>query len=208
VLTAGLLVPGVVLASHQFNDVPNTNAFHGDIDQVYDARITNGCGDGNYCPTAAVTREQMAAFLARTGGRVGYDSSNSTNPLSTSGSVPTVLATVTIKAGNVPGGTVMVQLIGAFHIQAGSSTGLPSTGEFRFREQSSGGFVSGTGYSTLASIGIQSGALVGVVEQASGTTKTYELVGWRILGSNSLSTFGWMSAAYFPFSEDGDDNLN
>ncbi len=28
--------------------------------------VTGGCGGGNYCPAASVTREQMAVFLLRT----------------------------------------------------------------------------------------------------------------------------------------------
>ena len=32
---------------------------------VKDLNITTGCGAGNYCPSQVVTREQMAAFLAR-----------------------------------------------------------------------------------------------------------------------------------------------
>jgi hypothetical protein len=32
-----------------------------------DSKVTSGCGGGNYCPTANVTREQMAAFLNRLG---------------------------------------------------------------------------------------------------------------------------------------------
>jgi hypothetical protein len=31
-----------------------------------------GCGGGNYCPTAAVTREQMAVFLGGTFGLTLY----------------------------------------------------------------------------------------------------------------------------------------
>jgi len=27
--------------------------------------ITTGCGNGNYCPTQSVSRDQMAAFLGR-----------------------------------------------------------------------------------------------------------------------------------------------
>jgi hypothetical protein len=27
--------------------------------------LTNGCGDGNYCPDAGVTRAQMAVFMVR-----------------------------------------------------------------------------------------------------------------------------------------------
>jgi len=56
-----------VLASHQFADVPNSNPFHNDIDAIADAGVTTGCGGGNYCPSQAVTREQMAAFMNRLG---------------------------------------------------------------------------------------------------------------------------------------------
>jgi hypothetical protein len=63
-----LLVPGVALASHQFTDVPDSNTYHADIDAVADAGVTTGCGDGStYCPSAFVTREQMAAFMNRLG---------------------------------------------------------------------------------------------------------------------------------------------
>lgn len=60
-----LLVPGVVLASHQFTDVPTSHTFHNDIDWLADAGVTGGCGSGRFCPNAAVTRGQMAAFMHR-----------------------------------------------------------------------------------------------------------------------------------------------
>lgn len=69
ILVTGLLAlpMGVVLASHQFSDVPNSNAFHADVDALVDAGVTAGCASGKYCPKANVTREQMAAFLNRLG---------------------------------------------------------------------------------------------------------------------------------------------
>ena len=67
-VTAVLAFPmGIVLASHQFSDVPNSNPFHNDIDALVDSGVTAGCGGGKYCPKSAVTREQMAAFLNRLG---------------------------------------------------------------------------------------------------------------------------------------------
>jgi hypothetical protein len=64
-LAVALLVPGVVLASHQFTDVPNSHIFHNDIDWLADSGVTGGCGGGNFCPNASVTRGQMAAFMHR-----------------------------------------------------------------------------------------------------------------------------------------------
>ncbi len=59
--------PLVVIASHQFSDVPTTSGFHADIDAIAAAGVTAGCGPGKYCPKDFVTREQMAAFLNRLG---------------------------------------------------------------------------------------------------------------------------------------------
>lgn len=49
-----------------FNDVP-ANAFgFAWIQKLYELGITAGCGGGNYCPSATVTRAQMAIFIIRT----------------------------------------------------------------------------------------------------------------------------------------------
>lgn len=47
-----------------FADVPTTHPFHRVIEAMAAAGITSGCGSGNFCPEATVTRKQMAAFLA------------------------------------------------------------------------------------------------------------------------------------------------
>ena len=48
-----------------FNDVTAGSGFCGYIKRMAELNITTGCGGGNYCPASNVTREQMAAFLAR-----------------------------------------------------------------------------------------------------------------------------------------------
>ncbi len=49
-----------------FTDVP-TDAFAADwIEQLAAEGVTSGCGGGNYCPDANVTRAEMAVFLVRT----------------------------------------------------------------------------------------------------------------------------------------------
>jgi subtilisin family serine protease len=49
----------------RFLDVPPSSPFYRFIDRLAQLGITGGCGGGNYCPTAPVTREQMAAFIIR-----------------------------------------------------------------------------------------------------------------------------------------------
>ena len=49
-----------------FGDVACPGAFAADwIEQLSNEGITGGCGGGNYCPDAAVTRQQMAVFLLK-----------------------------------------------------------------------------------------------------------------------------------------------
>jgi hypothetical protein len=67
VIVALLAFPLGVIASHQFSDVPDSNPYHADITALADAGVTTGCGGGKYCPSAYVTREQMAAFMNRLG---------------------------------------------------------------------------------------------------------------------------------------------
>lgn len=52
-------------ATATFNDVPTGSFGFQHIEAFADSGITGGCGGGNYCPDNAVTRAQMAVFLAR-----------------------------------------------------------------------------------------------------------------------------------------------
>jgi hypothetical protein len=47
----------------QFGDVPPTNPFCGFIERLATDGITGGCGGGNFCPEAPVTRAEMAVFI-------------------------------------------------------------------------------------------------------------------------------------------------
>src|SRR4051794_5277277 len=62
------LVPLSLLAANPFTDL--TGGVHdANIDAIYSAGVTTGCvPNEQYCPTANVTREEMASFLARLGG--------------------------------------------------------------------------------------------------------------------------------------------
>jgi hypothetical protein len=51
-------------AGATFADVPHGHPFHRFVEALYASGITGGCGGGNYCPDAPVTRGQMAVFLA------------------------------------------------------------------------------------------------------------------------------------------------
>ena len=100
--------PALVLAAHDFSDVPDSNPFHASISKVADAGITLGCGGGKFCPKAYVTREQMAEFMTR---GLGYSAAG-TGAIPMSETATTYIATVEIPAGTSTGGTVYVAVSG------------------------------------------------------------------------------------------------
>jgi all-beta uncharacterized protein/S-layer family protein len=61
---AGTFSPPAPL-SQRFLDVPPSNLFYAFIEQMGVRQITVGCGGSNYCPAAAVSHEQMSAFIMR-----------------------------------------------------------------------------------------------------------------------------------------------
>ena len=52
-------------ATATFGDVPTNHLFFQFIEALAASGITGGCGGGNYCPDAPLTRGQMAVFLAK-----------------------------------------------------------------------------------------------------------------------------------------------
>ena len=58
--------PGVTppaCGTPMFNDVPAASPFCRWIEELARRGVVTGCGGGNYCPAAPVTRDQMAAFI-------------------------------------------------------------------------------------------------------------------------------------------------
>jgi hypothetical protein len=55
----------LVLQGTTFLDVPESNPLYEFISKLSARGITLGCGGGNFCPNANVTREQMAIFIER-----------------------------------------------------------------------------------------------------------------------------------------------
>ena len=66
------LNPPACAPPNLFNDVPETSPFCRWIEELANRGVVTGCGGGNYCPTADVTREQMSVFLAVTFGLTLY----------------------------------------------------------------------------------------------------------------------------------------
>ncbi len=61
IFTGTLVAP----ATATFDDVPSDSTLFPFVEALVASGITAGCGNGNYCPGAPLTRGQMAVFLAK-----------------------------------------------------------------------------------------------------------------------------------------------
>jgi putative Ig domain-containing protein/S-layer family protein len=59
-------LPPACAPPNTFADVPETSPFCRWIEELERRGVVSGCGGPNYCPSGAVTREQMAIFALRT----------------------------------------------------------------------------------------------------------------------------------------------
>ncbi len=124
VLCLILAVPATALASHIFTDVPDTMSGHAAIEAVADARITVGCTASTYCPTAPVTREQMAIFLQRALPRIAGAQDLVGSQVT---AVEAVQNSIVIRPGGVAGGTQFVKADVSFTVEVTDATGCPCT---------------------------------------------------------------------------------
>jgi hypothetical protein len=95
-----LAVPLTVVAAHTFDDVPDSNEFHGSITWLHDNGVTVGCNPPDntlFCPSDNVTREQMASFMrrfAQTQGSAGASVNDTGSNVATNGTAMVELLTI------------------------------------------------------------------------------------------------------------------
>jgi S-layer family protein len=210
-----LAVPAVAYASHLFSDVPTSSTYHTTVSRLVGAGITGGCGGGKYCPNAAVTRGQMAAFLNRAVGRAAYDVESTTDDhwAVLAGSIPGPAVTY-LTAGGGTGGTAHVLATGTVTVFTDESAVCPC--ELRIALFSSDGEI-GTIVSTIiADIGSpDDGMIKGSVAAthlftvASGVTTGFTILA-VLYPTNSPNPVGFtadaqfdLQATYVPFTFDG-----
>ena len=127
-VAAGVLAVPIAWASHDFTDVPNGHPFHTDITAVKGAGITAGktCvppgTPPTYCPGEPITREAMAAFMRRGGGRMAQDATADV-AANVTGSTILEVEEEDMTVGGVAG-TQLVLVQGAVTIDA-AATGCP-----------------------------------------------------------------------------------
>lgn len=186
-----LLAPVVALAGHNFTDVPNSNPFHGDIAVFKDAGITAGCGGGNFCPKDNVTREQMAAFFNRGLPRVSEASRGVTLNLT---DTPQEVMAITVRAGNITGGTAYVKVDVSVTARTPSNTGCPCAAQFTIPLEGTAQTLELAGNLTGANTSFENASFSFVRQIPTGTPVTIAVHGVRFQGTGEIRAGGQMSA--------------
>ncbi len=71
-LSTGMVKTWTLHVGESFPDVAVTDGFYTYVETLFHNEITGGCAGGNYCPSNAVTRAQMAVFLLKSVHGAGY----------------------------------------------------------------------------------------------------------------------------------------
>ncbi len=198
-LTLG--IPAGAFASDRFTDVPTDSIFHSAINAIAGAGITLGCGGTNYCPSANVNREQMAAFMHRGLGRVAMGTWGYL-PIGFSYGDASVL---TIKAGEATGGTALVKVDGSVTLYAADSLGCPCQADADIAQD--GGAISHSVAGQISAVassgyGVDTVYVTYVFQVPSGTTQTFRLRVFRSAGTGMYGV-GQLTAVYAPFGSQG-----
>ena len=205
--------PAGVVASHLFSDVPTAHTFHDNITNLYNARITTGCGVGTYCPEQAVNRGQMAGFLNRGLGRATTDSGILQN---IDGGGTYNVAAATIKTGGAPGGTGFLFVTGTVQFRVIGDGYCPCTVGLQLN-----GTPGRTTYVSVPDIDTPYGVFFpnskweslsnnSVMVVNSATEYTIELeteVVVTAVSTDDITLWGDISLVYVPFGWDGGSSL-
>ena len=201
-----LTAPAVVLADHQFNDVPNAHPFHADISAVALAGIANGFPDGGFHPDDPVTRQAMAAFLRRGLGRASGDTGSSiTVPAATLVTVAETTITPGIASGAVSGANGFLKVDGSVTIYEGNPDNCICSISVRVYVNNVA--VPGTQYVFLPDNTVfESGSTsIHVLLPVTSGAKTVSLRVNEYQGNESLVAYATMTALYVPFGATGSD---
>lgn len=198
-LAAFLALPTTALASHIFSDVPDTMTGHAAIEAIYDARITAGCTATTYCPTAPVTREQMALFLQRALPRIAGAQDLVASQVT---STEQVQNEVTLRAGGTSGGKQFVKVDVPFTVEVADVTGCPC--ELAVYITSSTGATSEGTFLTLTQVGFATGAATLTFPVPSGTTVTIDATA-TLEGTGEAYIYTDISAISGAFGSQGTD---
>jgi hypothetical protein len=200
----------IVLASHLFPDVPDSNPHHTTITRIATAGITAGCGGSeNYCPSDPVTRDQMATFLHRGLGRAASDWTYTENfAADTDVTVASLTITPGYASNKIPGANGFLKIDGAVTLYEGVANLCACFVSVRILVD--GVDAGATQYVLLkndAGAQLSSAAITAVVPVSANSSRSVTLVVNEYSGTEELTSYASLTALYVPFGSTGTDLL-
>jgi hypothetical protein len=198
---------GVAFANHTFPDVSTNSPFHAEIANIVGAGVATGFPNNTYRPTDPVNRQQMAAFINRSGGRAG--SCQETQQATVSNS-PINLCEIEITAGATQNGGGFVVLNAS--VSGSRSGAAPDSPPAITGLITDGSNFSPSGQTQLGDENSASGPIKGHVSAtwvapiAADETETFT-VRAVFFGDGPIDFDTHMTAVYVPFGPDGGNDL-
>lgn len=197
------LAIGVPVAWASFSDVSPSNPFYNDINAIQGAGITQGCGGGNFCPSANITREAEAAFVHRGGPRVAQSTTIVNNSVGVlGGGSGTVIGSVSIDVGGVAGGTQFVKVDATMTTHNDSNPQGFSFDYFIAQGTTCSEASSPTMVLTVPGLDDIPASLSWTAAVPSGATSTFVVCGYTSKGVEGITNLV-LDATTFPFGSTG-----
>ena len=199
-------MPSVALADHVFADVPDAHPHHADIAAVALAGITNGCGGGNFCPDANMTRRRKRrSFAAASDEPAGIRDPASPSRLRHSSRSPRPRSRPASSPAPSPGANGFLVVNGSVTLYEGNPDHCICSVSVRVYVNNVA--VPGTQYVFLPDNTVfESGsASIDVVLPITAGAKTVSLRVNEYQGNEDLVAYASMSVMYVPFGATGTD---
>jgi hypothetical protein len=180
-LAVGIGVVGANAASAGFNDVPQESQFAESVTRVQQAGIATGFGDGTFRPRDDINRQQAAAWLDRSMGRVGLDINGGepVGPTLNAGNPSAEVATLEMTSPAAAGGSGWVTIqggVGGVALQPGATCPCPVAIEVLDEEDNVVGVSRLVTYADPTGQAFVAAPIIAVTPIDGGETHTYTVV--------------------------------
>jgi len=195
---------GATAANASFSDVAGEGRSSEHINNLQEAGIATGYGDGTFRPTADINRRQTAAWIDRAASRVGLDRSDESTLELDAGNPIATLAEVEMSSPAAGGGQGWVTLQGgAGAFITGDESSCPCLIKLVLRNSADElvGMSVVTAHPSSSGMAISTGAVFAAVPLPAGVTETYRLEAELINPTTSIAVAGMAYGTYSPLAD-------
>jgi hypothetical protein len=204
-LAVGVGVVGANVASAGFADT-ESSPFAESVNRVQEAGIATGYADGTFRPREDINRQQAAAWLDRSMGRVGLDINGGlpVGPTLTAADPSAVVSTLEMSSPAVVGGSGWVTIqggVGGVALQPGATCPCPVSIEVLDEDDNVVGVSRLVTYADPTGQAFVAAPVIAVTPIAGGDTHTYRVVATLLDTSDEVLVGAALYASYSPVAD-------